>query len=631
MPRGKLQAKPDPHAANALSTTRIDSRVDQLVAAQQTGQLASAAQTQGASVSGSLLLVTITARPGSGDAVASAVAGLGGHVTARFDDHLDAYVPVGSVTQLSGQDSVLWVDLPSRPQESSVTSEGWGLVNASGWNLATVSGAGVKVGIIDGGFQGYTSLLGTELPPAASVDTSCTVHTLQNGQQHGTAVAEIIHDVAPGAAMSFAVAQTSVEVGTAEQCMATRGVTVINMSLGFAYDGPGTGSGTVESVVDDAVSRGIFWSNSAGNSAQSHWSGNWTDADGDGVLNFAPDDEGESMYLRQGDTVEASLRWNDPWGPYGSGASCNDYDLYLVDSQNNVVALSYNGQTCWQPPLEHITYVAPVAGYYWFAIVRYNANGAARFDLLVTTQQVLQYQVAAGSLMAPNESANPGMASVGAVSWSNPTSLESFSAQGPTPDGRLKPELVAPDGVSSISLGTLGFSGTSASSPYVAGAAALVKQYYAGYSPAQVRNYLTAHAVDLGVGGSDNMYGSGRLDLAVPPVACVGRPQVSLSVNPNGIGGLQVYVTPTGSGILLRSVQFGNPSTNPGQPVNALIDVSGQSGRSGGFTLDLPLRPPQLGFTVRRPNPGAPTTVPLVVTDGCGAWPTLVGGGAGAF
>ena len=35
-------------------------------------------------------------------------------------------------------------------------------------------------------------------------------------------------------------------------------------------------------------------------------------------------------------------------------------------------------------------------------------------------------------------------------------------------------------------------------------------------------------------------------------------------------------------------------------------------------------------FTVVRTNPG-PTTVSLVVHDGCGTWPTFVGGGPNAF
>jgi len=67
------------------------------------------------------------------------------------------------------------------------------LINASGWRDAQLVGFGVKIGIIDAGFQGYSALLGTRLP--AAVDTSCTQQPVENGESHGTAVAEVARDV----------------------------------------------------------------------------------------------------------------------------------------------------------------------------------------------------------------------------------------------------------------------------------------------------------------------------------------------------------------------------------------------------------------------------------------------------
>jgi hypothetical protein len=46
--------------------------------------------------------------------------------------------------------------------------------------------------------------------------------------------------------------------------------------------------------------------------------------------------------------------------------------------------------------------------------------------------------------------------------------------------------------------------------------------------------------------------------------------------------------------------------------------------------VSLPLETLSAAFTVRRQNAGAPTHVNLTVVDGCGAWPTFVGGGASA-
>jgi ribosomal protein L32 len=104
---------------------------------------------------------------------------------------------------------------------------------------------------------------------------------------------------------------------------------------------------------------------------------------------------------------------------------------------------------------------------------------------------------------------------VGAVNWST-DALEDYSSRGPTGDGRLKPEISAPAGVSSAAFGTT-WDGTSASAPHVSGAAALVLQAFPGYTPDQVRDFLLSRAIDLGPGGPDTGYGYGRLYLGQAP------------------------------------------------------------------------------------------------------------------
>ena len=74
--------------------------------------------------------------------------------------------------------------------------------------------------------------------------------------------------------------------------------------------------------------------------------------------------------------------------------------------------------------------------------------------------------------------------------------LESYSSQGPTIDNRMKPDLVGPDSVSSsiygyfTACGRSGFAGTSAATPHVAAAAALVKQANPSFGPDQIATYL---------------------------------------------------------------------------------------------------------------------------------------------
>jgi hypothetical protein len=106
------------------------------------------------------------------------------------------------------------------------------------------------------------------------------------------------------------------------------------------------------------------------------------------------------------------------------------------------------------------------------------------------------------------------------------------------------------------------------------------------------------------------------------PVACSPRPAVQVTTSGSG-GRLHVSVSATGQNNTISALQFTRTS-------NALVDVGGQTGRTGVFTTSLSGSSATASFTVRRAAPGA-STVSLTVVDRCGSWPTFVGGGASAF
>ena len=108
----------------------------------------------------------------------------------------------------------------------------------------------------------------------------------------------------------------------------------------------------------------------------------------------------------------------------------------------------------------------------------------------------------------------------------------------------------------------------------------------------------------------------------LPPVACNPRPPVQMATT-SGSGGLQVTITATGQNNRVLGLEIG-------QTKNALVDIGGQSGRTGPFSISLPGTSATTSFVVRRDKAG-PATVRLAVVDRCGSWTTFVGGGVNAF
>jgi hypothetical protein len=113
--------------------------------------------------------------------------------------------------------------------------------------------------------------------------------------------------------------------------------------------------------------------------------------------------------------------------------------------------------------------------------------------------------------------------------------------------------------------------------------------------------------------------------MTVTSTACVLRPRVRTAPSTGG-GKLNVHVETTqlntGQNNALQRVVFGALQ-------NARVTLNGQP-IAGGQTYTAPPATFAVDFTVERVTPGQPTTVPFTVVDSCGAWQTLVGGGASA-
>ena len=418
----------------------------------------------------------------------------------------------------------------------TVTSQGVQAHLSSAWNQEGYSGQGVKVGVIDVGFLGYRSLMGTELP--STVKARCytglgrftsDVADCDNGENHGTLVAESLVDIAPEVSLYIAAPRTLGDLRPTVDWMISEGVSVINQSLTWTHDGPGDGTSPYNNsslaTVDRAVDANIVWVNAAGNAARTTWFTRApVDADDDRWLNFSEVGERNTMSLKAGDSIFVQLRWEGEWGRQGT-----DLDLFLYDSEFNILGSSEDRQTGsmsgeFPVPSEIIEYEIPRDGDYFLSVWHYYGFLPDWVQLVVRRGPVeIEHYTLSGSIGNPAESANPGMLAVGAAGWADTNTIKPSSSRGSTPDGRVKPDIVgATCGETSqrpLDSHGNGFCGTSQAAPHVAGMAALVRQRFPNASPSWVTDYLNYYAVQRSSPDPNNTWGSGfaRMPPPSPP------------------------------------------------------------------------------------------------------------------
>ena len=471
----------------------------------------------------------------------SSLAALGGRVLAQSKSLMRVSVPASSLLAVSELPGVRFVRRPHRPHAQQETwSEGGRLIKAYDNYFEGVRGQGVKVAIIDGGFKGADQLVGQDMPGFWWYDH--TGEGIYAGESvHGTACAEIVHDVAPEAELYLYKMGDLVDFENAKDHAIRDSIDVISHSGSWFGTGIGDGKGIACDIVNDAADKGILWVNAAGNSAKSHYYQPWSDSDSDDIHNFNGQDETIGFQAKKGTDISVYLTWND-WPE-----THDNYDLYLYFSNSSGdlerVAQSADVQSgSGHEPVELIEYNAERSGEYHIVVTKSPTARSRRLKIWSFHRNLdFEYSSPEGSIGIPADA--EGAMSVGAIYHAdyNPgifslliygDRIENYSSRGPTLDGRIKPELMAPTGVSTVSYGSDGFFGTSAAAPHVAGAAALIKSANPSYSRTQLWDALIEATVDIGTRGRDNDSGYGKLVL--PIMQIFSSPQIT-SISPNRV------------------------------------------------------------------------------------------------
>jgi subtilisin family serine protease len=269
----------------------------------------------------------------------------------------------------------------------------------------------------------------------------------------------------------------------------------------------GEGGGPVHAALarllgDGSRTEALFFA-CAGNTADRHWSGPFTDA-GDGRHAWA---EGRTDNLLV------------PWGSERvsvelCAADALDLELSVLDATDDEEA----GRAAVRPGDYRCAVVrfVPRPGHEYRVRVRATGKRTGPFHLFVLGGN-LHCSRLHGSIPFPGDGAE--VVTVGAVDADGGRAF--YSSCGPN-SPRPKPDLVATVPFASL-VRERPFAGTSAATPQAAGLAALVWSARPGWTGKEVRELLTESARDLGVKGHDWETGHGHI--ALPPFGECRRPK----------------------------------------------------------------------------------------------------------
>jgi hypothetical protein len=511
--------------------------------------------------------VQIYVHPAAGiDAAIAAVQHAGGRVerSSASANLVQAMLPVSALESLAADAAVELVRLPDygHTQAGSVTSEGDQILEASlVRSTFGVNGTGVRVGIISDGVGGLAQSQASGDLPASVDTTTCNVAggSPQSSGSEGTAMMEIVHDLAPGAQLWFGHFNTGLEFNDAVACLAAN-TDVAADDISFLNEGPYDGTSYISAntaqQLNNTGNRIRAYSTAVGNFAQEHYREAFRDSgftlrynhhtyrlhqfaatarttDAGQGLSCATGSNvqcGNAVMIASGASFSVFLEWDDPFN-----ASSNDYDLFLFDATTgNLVAVSHNVQNGHQNPTESLSWTNIHADGLFYFVIGLRAGAAKNLSVFVPdcshgsclsfpNNTDLNFNTVSRSI-ANEGDAGGGVLSVGAIDAADPNNvdIEPYSSHGPTLDGRTKPDITGIDGVKVTGVDGFGspFYGTSAATPHIAGIEALMLQLLPDLATGGSTDATTARGIlhdtvaaaafHLGAAGVNNTFGFGR-------------------------------------------------------------------------------------------------------------------------
>ncbi|MDB5430609.1 MAG: hypothetical protein JWP35_1725 [Caulobacter sp.] len=343
-----LYLSTDANAAATFGTIGVESF---------TGSLTQATNGAPGDPNGQYVLIDATAKDGNGASLLAELNALGIQGGSTYGGLVSGWIAVSQLGALLDVDNL-------RFARQDATSASAGLVTTQADHAqhddtarATfgIDGTGLKIGVISDSFDtatvnGANGLPDTMATNIASGDLGADTVVLQDygvrgtathGTDEGRGMAQLVHDIAPGAQVMFATGNLG-EAGFANNiiALANAGAKVIVDDLQYYFE-PAFQNGVIAQAVNTVAAAGVTYMSSAGNQGVEGWEGAFVDG---GVLTGAAGNNTFHEHMMQfapGQTYLTFtatgagdifiLQWDQPNASAGGAGSASDLDFFITN------------------------------------------------------------------------------------------------------------------------------------------------------------------------------------------------------------------------------------------------------------------------------------------------------------
>jgi Ca2+-binding RTX toxin-like protein len=358
---------------------------------------------------GKFVLIDTVSKNGDGASLLAELRELGLKSGSAYGAVASGYLPVDQIGALVGTSL-----LQSARESGFATSVGTVTTQADSGMYADVAranygvdGSGIRVGVLSDSFNRSTAI-DSMAGNIATNDLPTDTRILQDaatGTDEGRGMAQLVHDLAPGAAIDFATAfngQASFANNIVRLAQAGDKVIVDDVSY-FAeltYQ-----NGIIAQAVNEVASQGVAYFSSAGNDGKEGYQGAWVSGatqtlNGQSytLMQFAPGQDYINIRVAASQTI--ILQWDQPGSSAGGPGATSDLDIFITNADGTTIRGGAVANNIGGDPVE---------------VFRFNATGA-------TVGSTLQLRVGLRSGAAPGEIRLIASGNGAAVDLENPTS-----------------------------------------------------------------------------------------------------------------------------------------------------------------------------------------------------------------